>query len=631
MLSSLDSLSGNLRKGCNGDIAKMREAFKNTSTQFKDDKEFVLMTEKGVYPYEYISNYDKLSETSLPEIDKFYSKLNSERCKDEDYLKALKVWKTFKCKTILDYHNLYLTADVLLLADIWANFRNTCNKIYGLDANYYYTSPGLSWDAFLKHTTEEWKEKGKGDFHIELITDMNMYLLFENSIRGGLSQISKRYAKANHKELSTYDKTSIDSYILYLDANNLYGGGMSAYLPQKDFKLNEDEWSVKKVLELKPDAKTGFLFEVDLHYPQELHDLHNGYALGSENIIIENDMLNTWQQEGRKNSKISKLTTSFHDKIKYGVNYRLLQLFIQQGLIITKFHRVVQYTQENYMASYISKNTEERKTANNDFEKDFYKLMNNAVYGKTMENVRNRINFKLVSSEEEAMRVRNTKRLFTIFNEDLVGIHLLKKEVKLNKPIFIGQNVLDESKFIMYDFHYNFVLKNVAKENVDLMFTDTDSLCYHFKNVNPYELIKQNKHLFDLSAYPKSHELYDATNKKVIGKMKNETVDEDVHYITEFVGLRSKLYSFTTETYEKNVCKGVKRSVVKKDIKFDDYKKTLFTRKPKNVGQNVFRSYKHQLYTESIQKTALSCNDDKSYIMDDNIHTLTLGHYKTKQ
>jgi hypothetical protein len=175
------------------------------------------------------------------------------------------------------------------------------------------------------------------------------------------------------------------------------------------------------------------------------------------------------------------------------------------------------------------------------------------------------------------------------------------------------------------------MLKKFEKRNVDLLFTDTESLCYHIKRQNPYEIIKQNKNLFDLSAYPKNHELYDPTNKKVIGKMKNESVDGDVHYITEFVGLRSKLYSYLTEDSEEHKrCKGVKRSVVANDIKFQEYKNTLFNRQQVSIKQNGFRSYKHQLFTETVSKVALSFNDDKSYILDNNINTLTFGHYKIK-
>jgi hypothetical protein len=273
------------------------------------------------------------------------------------------------------------------------------------------------------------------------------------------------------------------------------------------------------------------------------------------------------------------------------------------------------------------KNTNERSKSKNDFEKDFYKLMNNSVYGKTMENVRHRINFKLISTEKEALDIRNQKRDFTIFSENCVGVHLLKREVKLCKPIYIGQTVLDQSKILMYDFHYNFILKKFSKDDVDLLFTDTDSLCYHIKNVNPYKVIEQNKSLFDLSDYPKEHPLYDSSNKKVIGKFKNEMNEK---YITEFVGLRSKLYTYKSNDDKTGKrCKGVKKSVVKKELTFDDYYKSLFDYEtPKIIKQNNFRCYKHRIYSETIKKIALSGRDDKSYILDDRINTLTLGHYK---
>ena len=280
------------------------------------------------------------------------------------------------------------------------------------------------------------------------------------------------------------------------------------------------------------------------------------------------------------------------------------------------------------------KNTEERTKAKNDFEKDFYKLMNNSVYGKTMENVRNRINFKLLACEDDALKFRNTLKKRTIFNENCVGIHLLKTEVKLNKPIFIGQNVLDQSKFLMYDFHYNFMLKKFKRKNIDLLFTDTDSLCYHIKHENPYDIIRENKSLFDLSSYPKNNELYDATNKKVIGKFKDEAIDGNISYIKEFVGLRSKLYSYSlevnNETEEHHKCKGVKQSVVKKDLTTQLYKIALFDRQIIKVKQNGFRTHKHQIFTETMDKIALSGNDDKCYIHNNNIITYTLGHHKVR-
>jgi hypothetical protein len=259
--------------------------------------------------------------------------------------------------------------------------------------------------------------------------------------------------------------------------------------------------------------------------------------------------------------------------------------------------------------------------------------MNNSVYGKTMENVRNRINFRLLSSSEQALKLRSELKRYTIFNDNLVGVHLCKKEVKLNKPIFIGQNVLDESKLLMYNFHYNFMLKQFDRENIDLLFTDTDSLCYHIRNQDPYQVIKSNKTLFDLSNYPKEHALFDKTNNKVIGKFKDEEAGKQ---ITEFIGLRSKCYSYMTDDIKYHIkAKGIKKYITKnKDTSIEEYYLShqnyyncLFKRDPKKITQNTFRSKGHQLYTIATTKTGISHSDDKTHITNDNIKCYTFGHY----
>jgi hypothetical protein len=177
------------------------------------------------------------------------------------------------------------------------------------------------------------------------------------------------------------------------------------------------------------------------------------------------------------------------------------------------------------------------------------------------------------------------------------------------------------------------MLKNFDRNNIDLLFTDTDSLCYEIRKQNPYDVIGKNKEKFDLASYPIDHPLYDTMNKKVIGKFKDEAVDGKMDYITEFVGLRSKMYSYTTEldNAQHHRCKGVKKYVVEKQFKTQLYKDCLHSRKSHDVQQNGFRSYQHQLYTETVSKIGLSCRDDKSYIQDDNIHTYTLGHYKIRK
>jgi hypothetical protein len=257
--------------------------------------------------------------------------------------------------------------------------------------------------------------------------------------------------------------------------------------------------------------------------------------------------------------------------------------------------------------------------------------MNNSVYGKTMENVRTRINFRLITTEDEALRAKNLKR-FTIFNDNLVGLHIQKTKVKLNKPIYLGQCILDDSKVLMTSFHYNFMLNEsvtgIKRENIDLLFTDTDSLCYHIRKHDIFQIIKEHKTEFDLSNYPKDHELYDSINNKVVGKFKNESVK----IITEFIGLRSKLYSFTVEGEEHchNRCKGVKTYVAKK-LTIDNYRDTLQTTKSLSVSQNSIRSYQHEIYTESTTKVALSSVDDKVHIANNYINTYNFGFKGTRK
>ena len=397
---------------------------------------------------------------------------------------------------------------------------------------------------------------------------------------------------------------------------------MSTYLPTGNFKWNTEEWNKEKIMNLNDEAETGYLLQVDLKIPHEKHDYFNDYPLCPENISIKKTDLNGWQQENYKESPVKKLCLTLYDKKDYIINYRYLKLVLSLGYELVSVNKVLQYNQSNFLKKYIDLNTNARIAAKNDFEKDFYKLLNNSVYGKTMENVRNRIDFRLIRTEEEAIRTKNMKR-WTAFDNNLMGLHIQKQKVILNKPIYLGQNILDDSKVLMADFHYNFMKQKIEHENLKLLFTDTDSLCYHIKKQDIFEIIKQNKDVFDLSNYPKEHELFDKKNSKVIGKMKNESPQQ----ITEFIGLRSKLYSYKVDKDDDkhHRCKGVKRNVVNTlDIK--DYKNTLYNRTNKHLTQNVIRSYKHQLFTESVRKVALSALDDKRYICNDNINTMSFGH-----
>ncbi|XP_067205324.1 uncharacterized protein [Linepithema humile] len=225
---------------------------------------FNLLTRKGVFPYEYIDSVDKLREICLPPCESFYSLLTGETVSESDYAHATNVWQTFSIETLGQYSDLYLKTDVLLLADIFQNFRNTCIKSYGLDLAQYYTLPGYTWDAMLKHT----------GIKFELLTDIDMVLFVERGIRGGLSQCSNRYAHANNKYMSSYDPSKPSSYLMYFDVNNLYGWAMCQPLPYTDFQWVENVASFD-VMSVASDSAIGYVLEVDLAYPMNLHDAHN--------------------------------------------------------------------------------------------------------------------------------------------------------------------------------------------------------------------------------------------------------------------------------------------------------------------------------------------------------------------
>ena len=420
--TSLSNLVGNLKPD---DLHNTKKVFKSNSS---------LLTRKGVYPYDYVSSLEKLSETNLPPPEKFYSYLNDEEISDDDYNHALNVWNTFKCRSIRDYHNLYLKTDVILLADVFENFRLTCLHHYKLDPAHYYTSPGLAWDACLKTTGQ----------HLQLLHDYDMLMMIERGIRGGITHISKRYAEANNKYMVNYNPVKPSSYIQYLDANNLYGWAMSQNLPTYGFEWINDI-TVQGVFDilnsLNYRGRKGWVFEVDLEYPPELWSLHNDYPLAPENIKV---------------NRVEKLVCHFKPRKNYVVYYKNLRQYLEMGMKITNVHRGISFYQSPWMSPYIQKNTELRKSASNDFEKDFFKLMNNSVFGKTIENIRKRQNIVLVDNRTKAKRLvsRPNFERVTIFDENLIAVHMKKTEVYFNKPVYVGQAILNLSKTLMYNFHY---------------------------------------------------------------------------------------------------------------------------------------------------------------------------------
>ena len=233
----------NIYEFCNGDLNK-----------------FILLLRIGVYPYEYIDNWERFDETSLPDKESFYGSLNMEDIDDTDYRHGNNMFKKFKLKNLGEYHDLYVQSDTLLLADVFENFRNMCIKMYELDRAHFLSLPGLAWQASIKKTNVK----------LQLLTDYDMLLMVEEGIRGGICHSIHRYAKANNKYMKNYDKNKESSYIQYLDANNLYGWAMSQKLPVNGFKWlkNTSKVDDKFIKNYDEDSDKGYIFEVDVKYPR---------------------------------------------------------------------------------------------------------------------------------------------------------------------------------------------------------------------------------------------------------------------------------------------------------------------------------------------------------------------------
>ena len=512
LTASLDTLSSSLP---HIDMKHVQFFRQHLGDQVDDDVIF----SKGVFPYSYLDHWDKLREIGLPALPAFYDTLtDSLHTSEEEYARAQKAYQQLNCQNFKDYLHRYLELDCYLLADVFENFRSTALSNTGLDPSNYITLPQFTFSAAFRHT------------QCHLLTDVDMYEFFEDGIRGGMSFVNTHYVKAD-----------ADTHISYWDENNLYGNALRRLLPSSDFHwATEAEIATLDWETIDTEGDTGYTLKVDLSYPRAIHDLTQDFPLAPETGMVTEEMLTPYMREqwarrcefrsgSAEYKPEKKLLMSCRDKKEYVVHFKLLKFYLKMGLRITKIHSVIKFKQTCIFKKYIDDNSARRQAATDDFTKDLYKLLNNALYGKTMENIRSRKNFKLRTSEAQ-MLLDTSKPQYLLTHEfapNLLLNELVNLEVKLNKPIFIGQAVLDLSKLIMYELRF-VKLPAYAQRfggKIDVIGGDTDSLFCKIERIDLYRQLHPamlEDGLLDSSNYPMEHPLFSIRHQAQLGCLKDE-------------------------------------------------------------------------------------------------------------
>ena len=573
-----------------------------------------LLKQKGVFCYDYVNSIDALELDHLPSIDDFYNRLTDSPCSLEDYEHAQKVWKFFRCKTLRDYHDIYLNTDVALLADVFQNFRQLCFKFYKIDPVVFISAPQMFWDAMLKFTGVK----------LDVMLDHEMYLFWEKHMRGGTTFLNEQYATANNKHIPGFSEDKPSNYLVYLDANNLYGYAMSKILPTGNFKwVHDDNLSDLPNIHVGTSSKTGYTLEVDLHLPEKYHDNLKDFPPLCERTTIPLKDLSPFDfkcnQSISKKGNTQKLINHLAPVKKYVLNIYTLQHLKKLGYKVTKVHRAVSFHQSFWLRDYIAYNTSKRQAAKEDGDDlmaAFFKLGNNAVFGKCLENVRNYSDFKFAYNQTTAYNLFTDSAFNTssIINENLVGVQLHKKVVHLNKPIYVGMTILDYSKTYMTDFYHN-KLKKFYGDRLRLLYTDTDSVVL---NVATHDVFEDLQHP-DLNSefdFHKSKRNHNDVPYMTVGKMKLE-YGPDQH-LEEWVGVTNKVYAIKVaekpDVY-KTTSKGFRMNNSEEALQI--YKDAVFTKTHKTVPVRSILSKHQRLFT--LEQTKIGANPsfgDKRYALE---------------
>ena len=588
---SLDKLVKNLDE----------DDFEILKKEFPDKWQY--LNKKLAYPYEYfnsIEDYDK--PVDKLENKDFFSKLKNKCPDDKEIDRTREIIKLYNIKDGEQLTKLYCKSDVILLADVFEKFVKVSFEEYKINPLYCVSLPGFTYQCALKYT----------DIKLQTLQDKDLILLLENNIRGGISSVmGDRYVKSDE-----------NNKIIYADATNLYGHSMSQLLPFDEIEMwhghPDKYWNwLDEILNTPDDSEIGYFLEVDLKYPDDIKEKTRYFPFCPENKKINPDKYNEYMNsiKPEKYTKSKKLICDWTDKKKYLIHYRKLKFYVRHGMIVEKVHEIISFKQSKWLECYISFNTQKRNKAKNEFEKDFFKLLVNAAFGKFLENVRNRLELELIKKDDIKKIIDQQSKL--TFNgiqksyENHDSYTFKQNQVVMDKAIYVGFAILELSKLHMYETYYDTLQPYFGQENLQLHYLDTDGMILSMKTENIIKDLTNLEDIFDFSNLDQNHELFSEKNKKVIGKFRIETPKNII--IDEFVCLRSKAYSFKCKDKDenKNKIKGISKSQ-SKHIKFEEYYNCLFGGEyQKQCNNYIIRSINHEMVLQEVKKSTLSIFDDK--------------------
>ena len=565
-----------------------------------------LFKKKLAYPYEKF-NLNNLHEPLNLTKEDYWSTLTQSHPCEDDIKRTQQLIDTYNITTAQELTELYLKMDVLQLTDVFENFVEKSTLEYGINPLYSYSLPGYTWKAGLKLTK----------IKLDYIKCKELLLLLENNIRGGISSVmGPRFIESNE-----------NTKLLYIDANNLYGWAMSQYLPTSEFeKLQPPEgYILEQIVEdlrfIPDNNEFGYFIECDLEYPAESKEKTENFPLcpyqtkADPNLFSE--YMNKVKQPNYKPTE--KLMCDLTNKYNYMMHYRMFKFYTNLGMKVTKIHTIYRFKQSHWLEKYINHNTQKRTKAKTNFEKDLYKLMNNAFFGKTMENVRDRTNLEFIphTNIDQIIKIQSKLSFKGITNHysEFSVYKFDKEKVIFDKPIYLGFSVLELSKLLMYEFYYH-KLQPFYNNKIKLHYMDTDSFILSIKTgdlINDLEYFKDD---FDFSELDPSHDLYNSINKKVIGKMKIET--SPIIELDNFVALRSKSYSISYGSAQKLTQEAKQRTIQKSKQKgiqhtpiYSQFINSLFNSETTTATNYSIRSNANNLTVQKQDKLALNPFDDK--------------------